>query len=144
MTSVAKLDDSEVVALPSVPTYDQIKRLEDELKKLPPIDIPPVHYFAKGLYAREISIPKGTILTGKVHKTEHLNIISKGDITVWTETGMRRIQAPFTMISLPGTKRVGYTHEDTIWTTIHGTNEQDLEKLETELIDPEVPLIEGS
>lgn len=117
---------------------DKIEQLEQAMFQMPEhqIEIEPKHYFAKGVYAREILIPKGTTLTGKIHRTEHLNIISKGDISVLTEHGMRRIQAPYTMVSLPGTKRVGYAHEDTVWTTIHGTEEKDLDKLEEELIAP--------
>lgn len=92
------------------------------------------HHFAKGIYARELFIPKGTLLTGKIHLGEYLNIVSKGDISVMTEHGMMRIQAPYTIISKPGTKRMGYAHEDTVWTTIHATNETDLEKLEKELV----------
>lgn len=125
--------------LPNIPGLEKILRLEAEMKKMETIEISTRHYFAHGLYAREIFIPRGVLLTGKIHKTEHLNILSKGDITVWTEEGMKRLQAPFTMVSLPGTKRVGYAHEDTVWTTIHGTAETDIEKLEIELIeDPEI------
>ena len=113
---------------------ERIAYLEGEMRKCPQVEIPPKHYFAKGLYAREITIPKGTLLTGKIHKTEHLNIISKGDISVLTEDGPKRVQAPFTMVSRPGTKRVGYAHEETVWTTIHATTETDLEKLEADLI----------
>lgn len=108
--------------------------LENEMRKHPQVEIQPVHYFAKGLYAREIYIPKGTLLIGKIHKSEHLNIISKGDISVVTEFGTKRIVAPFTMVSQPGTKRVGYANEDTVWTTIHATEETDMEKIERELI----------
>jgi hypothetical protein len=115
---------------------EQIVMLENFMREQPQVDISPVHHFADGIYAREITIPAGTLLTGKVHKTEHLNIVSKGDITVWTEHGMKRVQAPFTMVSKPGTKRVGYAHEDTVWTTIHATKETDLDKLEAELIEP--------
>ncbi len=115
---------------------DKILILEAEMKKCDQVEIKPVHYFAKGLYAREIFIPKGVLLTGKIHRTEHLNIISKGDISVVTETGTKRIKAPFTMVSQPGTKRVGYAHEDTVWTTIHNIDETDLEKIETALIAP--------
>lgn len=115
-------------------TRVKILRLEDYMKTLPPVEIEPVHYHAKGLYAREIFIPKGTLLTGKIHRSEHLNIISKGDISVVTEFGTKRIVAPFTMVSQPGTKRVGYANEDTVWTTIHATDEVEIEKLEAELV----------
>lgn len=128
--------------LAPVPTREQIERLEAAMRELPPVEIPPRHYFADGLYAREITIPAGTLVTGKIHRTEHLNIVSKGDITVWTEDGMKRVRAPFALVSRPGTKRVGYAHEDTVWTTIHATRETDLEALERELIEP-AALIEG-
>ena len=55
---------------------------------------------------------------------------------VWTEDGMREVAAPFTMVSRPGTKRVGYALEDAVWTTVHATTETDLAKLEAELIAP--------
>ena len=114
----------------------KIDRLESVMFSIPQLEIKPTHYFADGLYAREIFIPKGTTLTGKIHKTEHLNIISKGDISVMTEHGIKRIKAPCTMVSKPGTKRVGYAHEDTVWTTIHASAERDLDKLEALLIAP--------
>lgn len=98
------------------------------------INITPKHYFANGLYAREIFIPKGTTLTGKIHKFEHINIISKGDIEVMTENGIERIVAPATIISKPGTKRIGYAHEDTVWTTFHATDETDENKIEDALV----------
>lgn len=114
---------------------EKINKLENIMCKMEEkIDLEPTHYFAKGIYARELFIPKGTVLTGKIHKTEHLNIISKGKISVVTEDGQKIIQAPFTMVSRPGTKRVGYALEDTVWTTIHASNETDLIKLEEELI----------
>lgn len=114
---------------------EDICKLESTMLTMPQLHLEPEHHFADGIYARELTIPKGCLLTGKVHKTVHLNIVSKGDITVWTEDGMKRLSAPFTMVSRPGTKRVGYAHEETVWTTIHGTNETDLAKLELELIE---------
>lgn len=129
---------SHVDSLPNVPTAEQIRRLEREMLRMEQLPIDTHHHFAPGQYAREIVIPAGTLLTGKKHKTEHLNVVSKGDITVWTEDGMRRIKAPFTFVSKPGTKRVGLAHEETVWITIHATSETDLVKLEAELIEPEM------
>lgn len=123
--------------IPAVPTREQIEALERHMRKLPPLAITTTHYFANGLYAREIFIPKGCLLTGKVHRAEHLNIVSCGDITVWTEQGMKRVKAPFTMVSKPGTKRVGLAHEDTVWTTVHATCETDIDALEALLVEPD-------
>src|SRR5689334_10459122 len=94
----------------------RIADLQDYLSALPQAEIITTHRFARGLYAREIFIPKGVILVGKIHAYENLNIISKGDITILTEHGVRRVTAPETVIAPPFTKRVGYAHEDTVWT----------------------------
>lgn len=116
----------------------RIAELESAMKQLPQLDIPLRHYFANGLYAREIFIPAGTLLIGKIHKEEHLNIISKGSASVLTEDGVVHITAPFTMVSFPGAKRVIWAHEDTVWTTIHFNpkNEKDLDVLEDQFILP--------
>jgi quercetin dioxygenase-like cupin family protein len=110
--------------------------LEEILLAAPQAVIPVTHRFANpgtrlGVYAREIFIPKGTVLTGKIHKTEQINFMLKGDMSVLTEEGIKRVQAPFTIVSPPGTKRVAYAHEDTVWTTVHATDETDIEKIET-------------
>lgn len=130
------IDQDNVISVYNDPMLirDKINHLESEMMKAPQLEIKTRHYFSDGIYAREIFIPKGTLLTGKIHKTEHLNICSQGDISVLTEDGIKRIKAPFTMSCRPGTKRVGYAHEDTVWTTIHGTHETDLKMLESELI----------
>lgn len=94
---------------------------------------PPLsHWLAPGIYAREIHLPAGTLVVGKIHRHRHFNIISKGKISCYTEFGMEHHTAPASFISEAGTKRVVYTHEDAIWTTIHPnpTDETDVSKLE--------------
>ena len=97
----------------------QIDDLEARMFAAPQVAIETRHYYADGLYAREITIPAGVLLTGKIHAREHINIVSKGCIDVLTEGGARRIEAPATFVSPPGTKRVGFTHAETVWTTLH-------------------------
>ena len=134
---------SATLHVPGASLREKIDTLEALMLREPQVEIEPVHYFAHGLYAREITIKAGTLLTGKIHRTEHLNIVSKGRIIVWTEDGMKEVAAPFTMVSRPGTKRVGYALEDTVWTTVHATTETDLAKLEAELIAPTRAALEG-
>ncbi len=129
--------------VPSAPTREQIIKLETALAKMPQLEIKTNHYHVNGLYAREILIPAGTILTGKVHKAEHLNIVSQGEIVVWTEGGMKRIKAPFVLPSYPGAKRVGLAIVDTVWVTIHATDKVDLAELEEELIENSVPALQA-
>lgn len=109
--------------------------IEDRIREeLTPVECPVTHHFSKGIYAREMFIPKGTVLTGKIHKHQNLNIMSQGELSVLTEDGIKRVKAPFTVVSPPGTKRVAYAHEDTVWTTIHPTDETDVDKIEAEFI----------
>ncbi len=129
------------VDLPVIPTLSQIQQCEAAIRDLPPFEIEPVHYFADGLYGREITIPAGTVLTGKIHRGEHLNFLMQGDITVWTEDGMKRLQAPAVIVSKPGTKRVGFAHTDTVWVCVHASQETELAALEAQLIEPEVPAL---
>lgn len=100
------------------------------------IQIETTHYFAPGVYMRQVFIPKGALVTGKIHKTEHLNILSKGELTVWTDEGMKRLTASTVVKSKPGIKRVGYAHEDSVWITVHPnvTEERDTDKIEEMLI----------
>lgn len=127
---------SELALLPQneMPMRQKVYALEGEMRKMEQIDLPVKHHFSQGVYARELFIPKGTVLTGKIHKYEQLNIMSAGELSVLTEDGIVRVKAPFTIVSPPGTKRVAYAHEDTVWTTIHGSDETDLDKLEDHFI----------
>ena len=114
----------------------QILAFQDWLLRFPQGDYPLRHFFAENQYGREITIPPGQLVVGKIHKHSHLNIISKGECTVVTEFGSYRIRAPHIFTSDPGTKRALYTHSETIWTTIHTTRKTDLLEIEEEIIAP--------
>lgn len=88
------------------------------------------HTFLNGMYMRELFIPKGSLLIGKIHKIPCMNIVSKGDISVLTETGSARVKAGFTVSSPAGIQKVGYAHEDTIFVNVFRTDETDIEKIE--------------
>ena len=94
------------------------------------------HYHCAGTYAREIFIAKDTVMIGKIHRHEHINVISQGSCWVTTEAGTELLTAPLTFISLPHIKRAVYAVEDTVWTTVHPTDKTDLKELEDEIIAP--------
>jgi hypothetical protein len=109
----------------------KIDALEAGIRELAPVEFVTVDHFSKGVYARELHIPAGTVLTGKVHKYENLNILSKGEMSVHMEDGsVLRVCAPYTVVSPPGTRRAAFAHSDCVWTTIHGTDEKDVEVIE--------------
>lgn len=135
--------------LPNVPTRAEIEHLEDAIvaSSYPMLQCETRHYFADGLYAREITIPAGALLTGKVHLFEHINVVSKGAIEVWTEDGMKTLRAPFTFVSRPGTKRVGRALDETVWTTFHAhpaAAGRDPEEMENLLVEPLRPQLAQS
>jgi len=101
------------------------------------------HIFAPGCYAREMTIPNGTVIIGKIHRHRHVNIISKGKVRVATEFGIEHFEAPYTFVSEVGTKRAVYTLEETVWTTIHVTDETDLEKIEDYVIAKDYDMLES-
>lgn len=101
---------------------------------IPDPDCPLTHTFASGSYARTIYIPKDTLVVGKIHRHDHLNMLMAGRVVVATEEGPRKIEAPQVLVSKAGTKRVVYTYTDTIWTTVHLTEKTDLEEIEDEII----------
>lgn len=111
-----------------------LARVEIEMLKGEAIDIPIKNHFSKNVYAREMTVPKGTMLIGKIHKFENLNIMSKGEVSVISIDGCFRVKAPFTIVGSPGSKRLFYMHEDTVWTTIHGTDKTDVDEIEEEFI----------
>lgn len=127
--------------LPVNPTYDQIRQLEAEISKLPQVECPETHYFADGIYGREVFIPAGTVLSGKLHRFSTLNILLEGDITVSTPEGVRRIQAPAIFVSPPMGKKVGYAHTDTRWVNVHPTKLADVAAIEQKFIVPEEPAL---
>jgi hypothetical protein len=92
------------------------------------------HYFAPGVYAREMWMPKDYLITGKIHVTEHLNVLSQGKVSVSNKGESILMEAPYTFVSPVGTKRAIYAHEDSTWTTIHATDLKDPVMIEQEII----------
>lgn len=120
----------------------RVMALEAELSKLPQLEQDLHHHFSDGVYARELRLPAGTVATGKTHRHAHLSFLLKGDISVLTEEGVKRLQGPAIVPANAGIKRAVYTHTDTVWVTIHATTETDLDEIERQVIQPDRPAIE--
>ena len=101
------------------------------------IDVPVDHHFAPGVYMRQMNAKAGTLVVSKMHRTEHMNILLTGSLTVATENGIELLKAPLVIKSIPGTKRIGYFHEDSSWITVHPTRTTDLDLIEQQVIVPD-------
>lgn len=128
---------AEIYENKSTPTGAQIRRFESMLRELPQLDIKTQHTFGPGFYARTIDVPAGAVITGKVHATEHVFMLSQGEMFLATEDGRQHVKAPFQCVARPGMKRVGHAITDCVCTNVHITAETDLVRLEAQLIAPE-------
>lgn len=116
---------------------EQIDYIAHELAKFPQKPAPVTHRFAPGVYLREIFMTADSIVIGRIHKTEHFNILLQGACYIVHDDGSREeLRAPMTFVSKAGAQKVLYVLEDMRWQTVHPTNETDLEKLEEMFVEP--------
>ena len=109
--------------------------LEDAmLKEGDHLDLPINHYQIDGVYVRTMFIPAGVVVVGKIHKYPQINICSMGSVTIVMDEGPERINAGWHKVCPAGAKRSFFAHVDSIWTTVHRTDETDVEKIEEDLV----------
>lgn len=93
------------------------------------------HYHTAKQYGRRIFVKKDTAIMTKVHKSEHITVALKGHCTVVDEDGVKtEVIAPAVFVTKPGTRRAVYAHDDVEWLTVHAVEEQDLGKIEEQLV----------
>jgi hypothetical protein len=91
--------------------------------KLPQVEVPVRHYFSEGVYGREMYVPKGTIITGAIHKFSTIDVLLEGSILVVSDDGvLRQLDAPMVIESHPGFSKAGRTLTDVRWITFHGSS----------------------
>lgn len=112
-----------VQALMAEVVVDRIEALEAIALQHDQVEIPPVEHFVNGMYGREILIPAGTMITGRVYREGYLDIMLSGDISVATPQGLKRVTGTHVMEAPPGRKRAGYAHADTHWITVHRSDQ---------------------
>lgn len=118
-----------------------IQAFEAQLAQLPDAIVgdnpqcPLRHTFGDHVYVREILIPQGMVLTGKIHKYMHPNFLLSGQVIVVTEgAGIEVLTAPRAMMSPAGTKRAVVALTDVWWATVHVTDQTDLAAIEADVI----------
>ena len=99
-------------------------------------EVPLKHTFADGIYVRQMTMKKDSVVVGAIHNHLHIWFLLTGHITVATEDTTEDYIAPCYVTSTPGVKRVIYAVEKSIFVNIHKnpTNTQDLNELETEIV----------
>jgi len=122
---------------PSIHNREGISRFIDVVKSMPgalgkdPFEL--YHHFSDGIYTREIHIPAGHIVCGKIHKKQSTVQLLKGSLIVADETGSKTLNAPCQFVSDGGLQRVAFTFDDVVWIDIHATDESTVDAAEKEL-----------
>lgn len=92
-------------------------------------------HYAHGTLTRELFMPQGALITGKIHRYSCINILAKGKMTVITDDGRYDIEAPYTFVSGAGHKKAIHALEDSVLINVHPWDgKMSIEEIEKELI----------
>ena len=116
---------------------DSICELQASMLQYEQQEIPIFNHFAHKTYAREMYLPAGCALVGKLHRYSCVNIIAEGTVRVADGNGVMEYTAPYVFVSPAGTKRAMYAITDVTWITCHPAETEDLDQIEQDLIIPE-------
>lgn len=104
-----------------------------------PVSMVPNNHFADGLYVRELPMQARALWVSKIHRERHPFFILAGRAAVWSDDkGWHEIVGPHWGFTEPGTRRVIWTIEDTVWITVHANpeNTDSVDELEQRIIEP--------
>ena len=121
--------------------------MQEVLLELPQYQPITHHYFADGMYCREVFREAGTLVVGAVHKKEHFYIVVSGTVSITDGLSeSSEVTGPKVMVSQPGTKRAVYAHTDAVCITVHKTDKTDLDEVEADLVeeDPKSAYLSGN
>ena len=112
------------------PSFKKIEAMLPQLRAMPQVECIEKHHFGPGMYVKEVTMPAGSIIVGKPHKTEHLCILLQGKMKLVKEDGeVIELVAPATFVGKPG-RKIAYIIETVVFQNIFATDETDVEKLE--------------
>ena len=99
-------------------------------------NFPLKHTFADGIYVRQMDMKAGSMVVGAIHNHLHVWFLLTGHLAVSTEDAIEEFIAPCYVVADPGSKRVIYAIEDSIFVNIHKNpkNIKNIEKLEKEIV----------
>ena len=83
-----------------------------------------------------MEMKKYDLIIGAIHNHLHVWFLLTGNLTVATKNGVEDYIAPCYVMAEPGSKRVIYANEDSIFVNIHKnpSNTQDMKKLEKDIV----------
>jgi len=122
---------SELATFGNMP---KILELEALMKAMPQVESPAQHYHLSGVYCRSLFIPKGCLLTGKIHNHESIGILAQGTLRITNGDISTVVTAPYITVDKPGIKRLGYAETDCTFITVHRTDLDSIDAIEEALV----------
>ena len=115
---------------------EKIERIEGRLLELGWTELPVNHHFADGVYFREGTIPKGSLILGHAHKREDLTVFFSGRLLLAVDGVVKEVHGPCVVKTPPGARKIGYVLEETRGGNIHAnpSNERDISKVEADMV----------
>ena len=99
-------------------------------------NFPLKHMFADGVYIRQMDMKADSMVIGAIHNHLHAWFLLTGHLAVVTESSVEEFVAPCYVLAKPGSKRVIYAIEKSIFVNVHKNpnNIKDIKKLEKEIV----------
>lgn len=115
---------------------EKVATIAQAVSQLPQLDLPAIHFFIQGVYVRALPIPAGGAVVGAKHLQEHIVIVTKGHLRIRNmhTDELTDYYCGDIWVSQPGDQRAIYAMEDSCITTVHRTDETDVEALESTLV----------
>lgn len=131
--AVLKIAEHQLPAMSDM-AIGRVRALEAENLKLPQTPITTCHLIHAGLYARTITIPADTLLTGALIKIPTVLIFS-GDATVTIGDDIQRLTGYHVIPASAGRKQAYLAHQDTTLTMLFATLAEDIYLCEQQFTD---------
>ena len=99
-------------------------------------EVPIKHSFADQIYIRQMNLKKGHIIVGAVHNHLHAWFLLTGNVIINNNGKIIEHIAPCYTVSQPGSQRLIYALEDSIFVNVHKnpTNTENIKELEKEIV----------
>jgi len=131
--------------LPDLTWSEKVALLTYRFLQLPQTETGIRHLFQDKLYIREIAIPPGVLVVGRVHKLGHEMQLLKGSLVLLGPDGYSvGFQAPTSLRTGPGYQAVCFTLSNVVARTIHPNPEdvRDIEALEASIFESPESLVD--
>lgn len=112
-----------------------VEVIKTKAAAMPQVEMPTKHFLVDGMYLRQIRIPEGTMFMGRKHKKFHFFLCLAGGAWVESDSGPVNIKAGMVLLCNPGSQRIGITYADTVFATVHRTEETMLKNIEDDCVE---------